>query len=344
MDISQYYDQEQKTEFVEDITNYHLQDLEKNSVIYTVLKTLCMKNNTGYYSERINFSGLNGIYNTNTANQHHDLFGFDIDAEDPRMILYHDQIYMIFNIRNPDTHGRIMCISSYDEFKPIRLYVDGMTPNHIEKNWSPLVKDDQLYFVYSYDPLVILHYDMNPQGRCDVVFKQDNIPLPFNTTTYIRGGSNLIPYRDGYYIGLCHSRIATQHRNIGGYEYCYYLPHIIVLDLHDWSQCRMIHLSKPLMLELPTPIPNIKQIEGHRIIFSESPWMCATTPNSLIKMDDDSCIFTVNVNETITLKYKLYPCTPQHLPDHSLPIGEWNEIAKNMSLNIIMNASKIHKS
>ena len=40
------------------------------------------------------------------------------------------------------------------------------------------------------------------------IFKEDNCNFPINTSnTYLRGGSNLVHYKDGYYIGGCHSRI-----------------------------------------------------------------------------------------------------------------------------------------
>jgi len=341
IDVIDHYDQEHALQYVGSATNHQLQNLQEGTVIYTVLKALCIKDNIEYYTERININGLNGIFNSNSTdlvNDRNRLYGFDIDAEDPRLVLYRNKIYMLFNIQNPDytkgIYSRIMCISEYDNFHPVQLHVSGMGRNHIEKNWSPFVKDDKLYLVYSIDPLVILHYDFNPEGRCDVVYTQDNITLPINTTNCLRGGSNLLPYRDGYYIGLCHSRINTTKRNIGGYEFCYYLALVIIIDTNQW---RVSYLSKPLMFTIDVPI--VKRIG--EIIFDESPWLFTNTPTSLNQLPDGEYLLTVNINEIHTFKYQWKPeidvdtlgANPLH------KINDWNELAKQRSIELIKRAS-----
>ena len=42
-----------------------------------------------------------------------------------------------------------------------------------EKNWMPWVMEDELYFVYSSDPLIVLHYDRERNSLRDVSGKPD---------------------------------------------------------------------------------------------------------------------------------------------------------------------------
>jgi hypothetical protein len=349
------YDSDQQTTFLADLTNRQLrQQLDPQATIYSVLKSMVTLHGVDYFAERINYNGHNGILTYTspvttpsttsitsptslptppTLRDHH-LYGFNLDAEDPRMIVYRDKIYLIFNIRDPQNCGRIMCISSYDDFHPIRLHVAQMIPNPIEKNWTPLVKNDQLYFIYTYDPLVVLHYDFNPAGLCDLVWKPVDLRMPFNTTpTYLRGGSCLVPYQGNgletnrYYVGLCHSRVGIDKKNIGGYDYFYYQPFVVLLDTQPWQ---VVQISKPLMLSLPPSVNVVKTVPTTKIIFEESPWMCAITPNSLNHLADNQYTMTVNVNEIVTLEFQL---TINLIPKPA-PVS-WNQVAKSRSVELI---------
>lgn len=65
------------------------------------------------------------------------------------------------------------------------------SPRH-EKNWMPVVHDGALRFVYSVDPLRVLDYDEASQRVR---------PLPGDVEaprSAIRGGSQLVPYGDGF--------------------------------------------------------------------------------------------------------------------------------------------------
>ena len=61
-----------------------------------------------------------------------------------------------------------------------------------EKNWMPAVVDDELHFVYSTDPTIALRYD---DATCEVVPSALQVP---KYISQLRGGSQLIPYEDGY--------------------------------------------------------------------------------------------------------------------------------------------------
>jgi hypothetical protein len=177
--------------------------------------------------------------------------------------------------------------------------------NSVEKNWAPFVKDNKLYFVYNYDPLVIIHYDFNDDGLCDIVFMQENTTLPMNTSiTYLRGGSNLIPYKyenidDGrYFIGGCHSRV---HKNG-----IHYNTHIILLDTIEW---KIVYISKPVMYTLNESYLN--KINGTDILNHES--ILPYHSNNLHIIQAPCSLYTVNgayfitvdINCHITLLYEI---------------------------------------
>ena len=224
------YSQDVHSKFIENITGTY------DNVDFCMFKAQCYLNDVCYSCERINKNGKNGLY-LKSENNYREC-GFDIEAEDPRLIILNQTIYVVFICISPyQNQNRCIGISSFNQWNPIFLQIEHMPKNVIEKNWAPFVKDDKLYFVYNYDPLIIIHYDLNLNGICSVIFKQNNVNLPINTTsTYLRGGSNLIHYKDEYYIGGCHSRI---HKNV--YEH---YTHITLLNTKTWE---LVYVSKPIM-------------------------------------------------------------------------------------------------
>jgi hypothetical protein len=316
-----------QTEYLEDLTYPDLAQIDPDVQIYSVLKAMCLKDGIEYYSERINMGGLNGILNTNNRDKTYTLSGFDLDSEDPRLFLYHNEIYMLFNIRNPRvTGGRLMCLSRYDRFHPVQLRIENRTLCYIEKNWSPLIKNDQLYLIYTYEPLVVLKYDFNEKGVCQVIYDQTLLtptpaptPASMSPFSHLRGGSNLLPFNEDrdLYIGLCHSRIETDQINIGGYVYCYYLPHLVLIDTRDW---KLLYVSPILIFN-----------RNDQPVIHESPWMCTVTPTSL---NFDPCngdyLLTINVNETITYKYSIKPeITPVE------GTGQWDSFVREMAIDYV---------
>jgi hypothetical protein len=263
--------------------------------------------------------------------------GYNLEAEDPRLIDVKDKIFILFNIKNPNVYlGRYMCISEYDNFNPIVLRIIDMPFNHMEKNWSPFVKNNKLYFVYNYDPLIILHYDFNPYGICDIVFKQNNISLPIDTgQTYLRGGTNLVHYKNDYYISLCHSRIGTDRFGPHGYRYYYYFSFIIILNTKDW---KIEYLSKPLLYEYNND--DLIKIKNTNILFDEDPYRCVISPTSINKIKENEFIITLNVGDRMPLNYKLF--TKIILQKNNYDINYWNNKTKELSIDLINNCSE-HK-
>jgi hypothetical protein len=328
------YSEEIHTKFIDNITgNYE-------NINFSMFKSICYLNEICYSCERINKNGKNGLYFTKYSleneneNEKYNEYGFDIEGEDPRIFIFNNEVYIIFICLSPySNQERCIGLTKFDEWKPIFLQIENMNKNIIEKNWAPFVKDNKLYFVYNYDPLVIIHYNFNSQGICNVIFKQNNLDLPINTSnTYLRGGSNLIHYKNEYYIGGCHSRI---------YKNCFeHYTHIILLDTKKWE---LVYVSKPVMYlcEIKEKLnswflePGSKtQIHtNNNIIIDKSPHIIQD-PISICKKNDDKYFITVNIRDTITFLYEL---SFENLFDFltiNKPIGYYDNYIKNLLLDM----------
>jgi hypothetical protein len=293
------YSQDIHTKFIKNITT------PDNDFNFSMFKSQCYLNEIHYSCERINKNGKNGLYFKRDDLITYRKHAFDIEGEDPRMVILNDKVYVIFTCETNYKHmKRGICVTEFDNYNPIVMKLKNNIFNVVEKNWAPFVKNNKLYFVYNYDPLVIIHYDFNIEGYCDIVFMQENIQFPINTSIkYLRGGSNLIPYKcendDGrYYIGGCHSRV---HQNG-----IHYNTHIILLDTIDW---KIVYFSKPVMYTLNESYLN--KINNTNILRHESilPYHSNNlhiiqAPCSLYKMNDSYHI-TIDINCHITLLYEI---------------------------------------
>jgi hypothetical protein len=261
-------------------------------------------NGITYSCERICKNNKNGLYFSRDDTDKHEENGFTIETEDPRIFILNNEVYVIFICLSPyEKQKRCIGITKFNEWNPKFLQIENMTKNVIEKNWAPFIKDNKLYFVYNYDPLVILHYDFNPQGLCNVVFTQNNISLPINTAnTYLRGGSNLIHYKDHYFIGGCHSRI---------YKKCFeHYTHIVLLNTNEW---KLEYVSKPVMYlcELKEKYNSWWASPGtskpldifHNILMDKTPNIIQD-PISLYEKEGKYYI-TINVRDCVSLLYEI---------------------------------------
>lgn len=292
------YSQDIHAKFIENITGNY------KDVNFCMFKAQCYFNEIFYTCERINKNGKNGLYFKKSDMDNHCENGFDIEGEDPRIFIFNKKVYVIFICISPyENQNRCIGITPFDEWKPIFLQIENMPKNSMEKNWAPFIKDNKLYFIYNYDPLIIIHYDFNPIGICNVIFKQNNCNLPINTAnTYLRGGSNLIHYKNGYYIGGCHSRI---------YKNCFeHYTHIILLNTNNWE---LEYVSKPIMY-----ICNIKDelncwwlSPGHKkkldtfnnILIDKTPHIKQDPISLYVK--DNKFYISINIRDSVTLLYEL---------------------------------------
>jgi hypothetical protein len=319
------YSQDIHARFISDITG------DYDDTNYCMFKAQCYLGDVLYSCERVNRKndGKTGLRCICSADDCVKEYSFDIEAEDPRLVDVNGKIYIVFICLSPYSgQQRCIGISAFDEWNPVFLQLENMPKNEIEKNWAPFAKGGELFFVYNYDPLVILSYDLNLDGICKIVFMQGELPI--NTSiTYLRGGSNLIHYKDGYYIGGCHSRIDKK-------DWFEHYTHIILLDTNSW---KLVYVSKPVMYlcdELRNisynswwlSSPSVKTLDMNYNILTDRIPHIIQDPISFY-MKDNKYYITVNVRDSISL---LYEISFANLFDfiQEKPIGYYNNYIKEM--------------
>lgn len=283
---SQLFEPKIQTTLLKNITN----STRHHGLEYAMFKAIWHEDLL-YSCERICIEGKNGLQFQ--VGEESRLEGFDIEAEDPRMVKVRGVIYVVF-ICNSIYPGQKKCIAitRFDKFKPIFLRIEDYKPNYIEKNWAPFEKDGDLYFVYNYGPLIVIKYDFNSQGICQVTHLEAGTSLPINTNepNFLRGGSNLLPFLDHFYIGGCHSRI---------FEKCFYhFTHFVILDTRNW---RIRFLSKPVLYRYPHQ--DLGVIPETDILFDLHP-NCIQDPISLNYVNN-KYLLSINVRDAVSLLYQI---------------------------------------
>jgi len=294
----EFFSKNINAKYVDDITGNY------KDINFAMFCAQCILNGVTYSCERVNKNGKNGLYFKRSDKDLHSECGFNIESEDPRIFILNEEVYVVFICLSPyENQNRCIGITPFDEWNPVFLQVENMSKNFIEKNWAPFVKDNKLFFVYNYDPLIVLYYDFNHNGICNVIFKQDNCNLPIDTSnTHLRGGSNLIHYDKGYYIGGCHSRILKN---------CYeHYTHIILLNTNTWE---LVYVSKPIMYEYDlkhelnawflSPGSKKKLDTSNNIICDKSPDIIQDPISFYMK--DNKYYITINVRDCVSLLYEI---------------------------------------
>lgn len=133
---------------------------------------------------------------------------FSLSAEDGRLFLFKDKIYLFFNDRPAiDPKGFAMYFAELIETQGLFQLKTPAKPLYypsaisIEKNWSPFVAQDKLYLIYSDSPRTILQVD-EETGHCQAIAKDYTDPSwPFGE---IRGGTPACLVED-FYLTFFHS-------------------------------------------------------------------------------------------------------------------------------------------
>ncbi len=211
------------------------------------------------------------------SNNDRQFWGAEIQAEDPRLIEINGSLYVIF-IGNSPLPNQIKCIwllkDGDIEAKP--LVINDSLPNRIEKNWAPFEHNDELHFVYNYDPMIILKCNTST-GFCDVVKGE----VPFQThLTYIRGGSNLLKVDDGY-LGFAHSRIKIDDKYRPGF---FHMTHMTKLN----NNLELEYISQPIQYQ------NGEKLLRHTIQDPVSCWK-----------ENNEIYITANIRDNFSHVYKL---------------------------------------
>ena len=125
-------------------------------------------------------------------------------CEDPRMIIHKDKIFLFYT----DGFKQLLALINLDSLEVEHSdYLETPFTTQFEKNWTPLVKNNELYLVYGYQPLftVIKLNNSNP-WIIDAVISQKTKLKDVWKYGEIRGGTPWIDTHDNkYYISMFHS-------------------------------------------------------------------------------------------------------------------------------------------
>jgi len=102
----------------------------------------------------------------------------------------------------------------------------------IEKNWAPIVHDDELFFAYNISPFEVFHYS---QGKLSLKVKPEK---PFEHDFNLRGGTPFIPWK-GFFLGLVHSTQLSYLNKL------YYTHNFVLVDV----DLNVVETSEPFFIE-----------------------------------------------------------------------------------------------
>ena len=125
--------------------------------------------------------------------------------EDPRFFNYRDRLWCVCNGPTKSDPGiRAMHLVDLDTNTSVPLTIRGAKCQKVEKNWTPIVVDEELLFVYCFQPLCLLKLESASSGICRPICGRPGRPVPGGC---VRGGTPLIELRDGWYGGFGHIAI-----------------------------------------------------------------------------------------------------------------------------------------
>lgn len=172
--------------------------------------------------------------------------------EDPRSIIFNQQLLLLCN--NPDEKNcknkmYILFIDINKEFinasdksflKPVKIL-----PLHystfsrkIQKNWTPFVSDNKLYFIYKINPQIIIDCNLIT-GHCTKISELFHKRIPKN----LRGGTPAILIDNQYYISIAHTKSFDIQHNFIYYTYFY--------KFNKHYPFSITNISKPYLIENP---------------------------------------------------------------------------------------------
>jgi hypothetical protein len=211
-----------------------------------------------------------------------------LGPEDPRIVLdENNQLFFTFNMIDVDKRRKIWL---YDIFTGYQMpfSIQNNQFSIVEKNWSPFIKDNKLYFVYSYKPLKILQCSIRTSECKFTSSTQNNDDIGS-----LRGGTQFVKFRDSdYYVGISRTTISC--------DKCqrFYRPHLVVL-LTSLEKFRLVYVSEPLMLDDIPMFASYFMLQKKRSSDFCENIIRIMTPGSIIdwKWPDDKLTFTISIND-----------------------------------------------
>jgi len=192
-----------------EIDPFFLALIPQNDVLLAVYRTSWeWRSRVGYLDENFHLQSV----------------AFEIsEMEDARIIWYNDSVWLI------DNHfEKPRKVVSFDGTARFTLNESNLGPDFQRgKNWSPFVYLDELYFVYSLDPVKVLKCTW-PGARLEWVYFDGSAPN--ETSLYLRSGTNGLVFGEHIY-GVGRYSYNTHKRMCAGQEVLGFKEHFPFL----WS-------------------------------------------------------------------------------------------------------------
>lgn len=167
---------------------------------------------------------------------------------EPRAFPFYDQLYLSFNTalwvdkRQVDT--TMFWDWNQDKFVMPKI-TDGQPQFNTklimprDKHWSPYTYNNDVYMVYSFDPLRIIKCDNS--STC--VFTQNAAPADYkftDTRDCLRGGTPTLHYKQDYYITITHATLFKE-----AWKRVYTI-NFAVLRANGDANHQIVYLSEPI--------------------------------------------------------------------------------------------------
>jgi len=167
--------------------NLHITKLNKKYKVVGDSKTLILKTNPDSFLDK---------QIKDLPKGHH--------TEDPRWVVFKDKIYLFYT----DGFKQLLAILNLDTLEiESSDYLETPFNCQFEKNWTPLIRDNDIYLIYGYSPLfTILKLNNNNPYKIDSVIGHKTLLDSVWKWGEIRGGTPWIDTHDNkYYVSMFHS-------------------------------------------------------------------------------------------------------------------------------------------
>ena len=127
-------------------------------------------------------------------------------TEDYRYFKFNNQLFVLCNGICAKTKTRQMFLYNVNDDLFVKLFVSVDVSSisiKIQKNWTPYIYNDEIYFIHSYNELCVLKVIDHSTGECSVVY---GTPRDYNNAFEFFGSTPLIHWIDDLFIGFAHSR------------------------------------------------------------------------------------------------------------------------------------------
>lgn len=178
-------------------------------------------------------------------------------------------------------------------------------PPAFERNWTPLIVNNDFYMIYRINPLTVIKFCPQQQIWTEVEVTHKYSIIPYQT--YVSGGTPLIPWRGSEYIGLFHTYVKIDE------DRRFYSMGFYTVDVNEW---RVTSISpKPIL----TPWKNKWKDSRRHIVkrmFVETPNYEVVFPLGIIDCGNawavsygwNDCRCYINIYEKNMVIESLIPC------------------------------------